>query len=84
MTQTNKLQDLDKQTIMADDCFLQALKPSVFQNHVFETKVSLPYLYFSHNMLLLCEPRRVLVIWILFLDCSRFAIGSWIVDAEMF
>ena len=38
MTQTNKLQDSDKQTRMADDCFLQTRKFSIFQNHVFETK----------------------------------------------
>ena len=38
ITQTNKLQDSDKQTEMAEDCFLQTRKPSVFQTHVFETK----------------------------------------------
>ena len=34
VTQTNKLQDLDKQTRMADDSFFQTRKPSVFQNRV--------------------------------------------------
>ena len=38
MTQTDIFQDSDKQTGMADDCFLQLRKPSVFQNHFFETK----------------------------------------------
>ena len=38
ITQTNKLQESDKQTGMANDCFLQMRKPSVFQNHIFETK----------------------------------------------
>ena len=30
--------DSDKQTGMAEDCFLQTRKPSAFHNHVFETK----------------------------------------------
>ena len=68
MTQTNKLQDSDKQTGMADDCFLQTRKPSVFQNHGFETKLNLYLhsLYVSQNMLMLSEPRRVPVICLLF------------------
>ena len=36
----------DKQTGMVDDCFLQTRKPSVFQNHVFETKPLPTFLLF--------------------------------------
>ena len=40
--------DSDKQTGIANDCFLQTRKPSVFQNHIFETKTSPTFsLYFG-------------------------------------
>ena len=61
---------------MADDCFLQTRKPSVLQKHVFETKTYPHFPYFSHNMLMLSEPRRVPVICILFLEFVRFAITT--------
>ena len=45
-------------------------------------KLYLYSLYFSPNILMLSEPRRVPVICIRFLDCARFAIRLWCYDQE--
>ena len=64
----------DKQ--MADDFFLQTRKPSVLQNHVFETKIFplFPLFLSEHAHVVWQNLHRVPVICILFFDFVRFAI----------
>ena len=68
-TQTNKP---EWQTI----AFFKRVSLQYYETTFLKRKLYLHSLYFSQNMLMLSEPRRVLVICILFLDFARFAILS--------